>query len=87
MPFVILPVNNDDFQKLTDKTFLKFLACFGVNLKGQANPRVDSSVQKENFESQVKLSYATMYKLFGHDENGNMADEINIDAIRNYSFV
>ena len=67
MPYTILPVGTDDFKMLTDITFLKFLACFGINVKGQANPRVDSTVQKENFESQVLLSYSTMYKLFGHD--------------------
>ena len=38
MPYVILPVDKDDFQKLSDVTFLKFLACFGVNVNMKGQP-------------------------------------------------
>jgi hypothetical protein len=43
-PFVILPITRNDFQKLSDPVFLQLLACFGVEVRGQIYPRVDSSV-------------------------------------------
>ena len=44
VPFVIVPIVREDFEKLSDIHFLQLQACFGVNWRGTVYPRVDSSV-------------------------------------------
>ena len=58
-----------------------------MSVNGQAYPRVDSAVQKEKFEEQVKLSYDTMHKLFDQDQHGDMTGTIDKEIVQNYSFV
>ncbi len=87
-PFIIVPLTRDDFQKLQDSAFLKLLACFGVNvnIKGQAHPRVDSTVQREHFVEQLKLAYDTMHKLFDQDAIGDLTGPVDKEQVENYSF-
>ena len=78
-PFVIAPIDRNDFQKLGDPIFLQLLACFGVNVNvpGQVYPRVDSTVQPKHFENTVKLMKEAMTQLFGD----NMDGEVTLDMV------
>ena len=51
--------------------FLQLLACFGVEVRGQVYPRVDSSVQIKHFENTIKLMFQAMYTIFGDDMEGD----------------
>ena len=51
--------------------FLQLLACFGVEVRGQVYPRVDSSVQTKHFENTIKLMFQAMYSMFGDDMEGD----------------
>ena len=70
-PFVILPITRNDFQKLSDPIFLQLLACFGVEVRGQVYPRVDSSVQTKHFENTIALMFQAMDSIFGGDMEGD----------------
>jgi hypothetical protein len=56
---------------LSDPIFLQLLACFGVEVRGQVYPRVDSSVQIKHFENTIKLMFEAMYNIFGDDMEGD----------------
>ena len=69
-PFVIIPINHEDFRRLSDASFLQLLACCGVNVNtpGHVYPRVDSIVQKEHLKKTIKLMHKALQHLCPHDD-------------------
>ena len=54
VPFVVVPVDLNDFNKLSDIRFLRLLASFGIKVGQSVFPRIEASVTIEQFKEALK---------------------------------